>query len=126
MSCNLLFKNMIRVTIFNSLLLLFFFHGSSSIALKPADIHKIRKEKIVIQGIDKGYTSEITLQSVVKKNHPVFFIDYSSFENVHNIKVTYFNKKKGKFKKFRKTYITDFQMPSTAFYSSYRTDRKSV
>jgi hypothetical protein len=88
---------------------------------KNLNFPKIRRETIRVNGLDKGFTSNVVVQSVAVKDHPRFFINYSSFESVRIISVKYHSGKKGKLKKFPSFKVIDYQTPTDEFYSSQRT-----
>jgi hypothetical protein len=84
------------------------------------DIPHIWKETIQIDGINQGYHKSISVQSISSRDDADFTIYYSSFERINKIDVNYYDKKKEKFRKYRKVDIGDFQASTNAFFSSNR------
>ena len=98
----------------------------SAFAINKSTISNIRRENIEVYGINEGFRTTVSIQSIAARNDEDFSIYYSSFEKINHIDVKYYDKKKEKFRNCRGLNINDFQAPSGEFYTSDRIKRIGI
>jgi hypothetical protein len=98
----------------------------SIIAVNKSTLSNIWRENIEVYGINEGFRTTVTIQSIASRNDEDFSIYYSTFEKINTIDVKYYDKKKDKYRTCRGVKINDFQAPSGEFYTSDRIRRVGI